>query len=542
MKKVDRSTSVALLKPNIFLVERWYPFILIVLATIIFLPRLGEGSLRDWDEAIYAQVSREIVQSDDWITLHFGYEPFFEKPPLLMWTTAVFFKLFGVNEFWARITSVISGTLLVWLTYLTGKTIYKNFTGFLAGIILLGCYGYVFEARNGETDMSLALLIFSGIYAYLRLKNGNTKWWYLIWASSALAFMMKYWAGLMLPATIALVLFTEKQIEKIYRSKHFWLGGLLAIIIVIPWHYMNYTKSGMDFLDVYLTRNLFERSLISMETHSGTPLFYLDELRRLFSPWYFLFPFALALAIREIFKKNPKITVILIEILLVFGVYTFVVNTKNPSYIFPIFPALAILTAHLITYAVSPVNPLSLFWFVTAALFASTVIPDKLLILFILIIIVLIALLKRDVLQKNQFRLMVVYVVFTIFFLSNILSYVFGNHRIRIWPIYGLQVSPVAQIAAYANKDHSDETTPLICFALVEDWASDFAVEGPTAIFYSNRPIVKVTTWDQLTAATKNKDSSEILIARKYIPKLLDEFEVEIIEEVNPLVYARISH
>jgi len=503
---------------------------------------LGEGSLRDWDEAIYAQVSREIIQNNDWITLRHGYEIYFEKPPLFMWIIALFYKFFGVSEFSVRITSVISGTLLVWLTYLIGRTIHGSRTGFLAGLILLGCYGFVFEARNGEQDMLLSLLVFSGMFAYLQLKNGSQKWWCLVWISFAFAFMVKFWAALILPAVLMPIILLERRNKETLQNKYFWLGILLAIIIVAPWHILIYLQYGKDFFDIYITRNLLERTLTSMESHSGTPLFYLDVLRRLFSPWYFLFPFALALAIREFFKKKQMTDIIFIEILLVLVIYTFVVDTKNPSYIFPVFPALSIMTANLLTRASSSTKSFAYIWLITAALIATTVIPDKLLILFILIMIGLIALLKMNVFHENGFRSMVVYVVFITFFLSNVISYFTGNHRIRIWPVYGLDDSPAAQIASIAGENRTASPTPIICFALVEDWASYYAVEGPTAVFYSNRPIIKVTTWDQLIEVMKGKPSSEILIAQKYISKLSEEFEITIIDDVEPLVYAKISH
>ncbi|MEO1447748.1 MAG: glycosyltransferase family 39 protein, partial [Cyanobacteria bacterium J06635_11] len=86
--------------------------------------RLGAESLNDWDEAIYAQVAKEIVNSGDWLTLHWGYEVWFHKPPLFMWVTATFFKLFEVNEFWARVPSALSGFGLVGCTYLIACKLY----------------------------------------------------------------------------------------------------------------------------------------------------------------------------------------------------------------------------------------------------------------------------------------------------------------------------------------------------------------------------------------------------------------------------------
>src|SRR5215210_3359563 len=117
----------------------YFPPILWLLLIAIFalLWKLGAGSLTAWDEAIYAQVSKEIVKGGDWLTLHWEYTPWFEKPPLLMWVTALFYRLFGVSEFWARLPSALSGIALIGVTYVIGKLTYGKRVGLLAAVILL---------------------------------------------------------------------------------------------------------------------------------------------------------------------------------------------------------------------------------------------------------------------------------------------------------------------------------------------------------------------------------------------------------------------
>ena len=132
--------------------------LLILIATFSFLWKLGAGSLAAWDEAIYAQVSKEIAQSGYWLTLHWEYQPWFEKPPLFMWITAFFYRLFGVSEFWARLPSALSGIALVGVTYLIGKLTSGKRVGFLAALILLTCYHFLSFSRFGTMDVMLTRL------------------------------------------------------------------------------------------------------------------------------------------------------------------------------------------------------------------------------------------------------------------------------------------------------------------------------------------------------------------------------------------------
>ena len=82
-----------------------------LLACTVLLPLLGHKPLTNWDEGIYAEISREML-SLGVIVPHWNYQPWFEKPPLMLWITALFFKLFGIHEFWARAGSALAGSTL----------------------------------------------------------------------------------------------------------------------------------------------------------------------------------------------------------------------------------------------------------------------------------------------------------------------------------------------------------------------------------------------------------------------------------------------
>jgi 4-amino-4-deoxy-L-arabinose transferase-like glycosyltransferase len=69
-----------------------------VLAGLLLFPTLGRGSLRDWYEAIYAEVAREIWKDGDWITPQLHGKPWFEKPPLYLWTSAAAYQVIGARS------------------------------------------------------------------------------------------------------------------------------------------------------------------------------------------------------------------------------------------------------------------------------------------------------------------------------------------------------------------------------------------------------------------------------------------------------------
>jgi len=162
----------------------------IAASAVLLFWRLGQNELASWDEAIYAQVSKEILSSGDWVTLHWGHRTWFEKPPLFMWATAILYKWFGVNELWSRVGSALSGVGVAALTYLIGKKIYDRPVGLGAVLILLTTPHFVSSARIATTDIALTCFVYLAVYGYVRTWEGDTRWWYLAWTGIALAVIL----------------------------------------------------------------------------------------------------------------------------------------------------------------------------------------------------------------------------------------------------------------------------------------------------------------------------------------------------------------
>src|SRR6516164_11574713 len=93
-----------------------YPLLLAV-AVALTLPNLGVPSLWDIDEGNNAEAAREMMESANWIVPTFNYELRVDKPALLYWLQVAAYRLFGVNEFSARLPSALSALLAVLCTY-----------------------------------------------------------------------------------------------------------------------------------------------------------------------------------------------------------------------------------------------------------------------------------------------------------------------------------------------------------------------------------------------------------------------------------------
>jgi 4-amino-4-deoxy-L-arabinose transferase-like glycosyltransferase len=324
--------------------HRWNVFLLGIIAALILLWKLGGPSLAPWDEAIYAQVSKEIAQGKGWLTLHWADQPWFEKPPLMMWITAVLYRLFGVSEFWARSVSAFSGIGLVMTTYFIGAFAYGKRAGLLAAMILLTCYHFLSFARFGTMEIMLTLFTYLAVYGYLRLSGGNEKWWYMIWLCIALGLLTKGAGGLIALAVVLLALVFDSGLRSAIESRHFWLGCFLALLVIVPWHAVMYARYERAFIDEYVRYHVIARSIRTLEGHPSSYFYYLGKLVDGFFPWILIVPFAIIQAVRRAIKGESPSRALLLTALLVFGIYT-IIPTRRPWYIVPIYPALAILIA-----------------------------------------------------------------------------------------------------------------------------------------------------------------------------------------------------
>ncbi|GAB1441405.1 hypothetical protein MASR2M39_02390 [Ignavibacteriales bacterium] len=106
---------------------------IILISAILFLPFLGDVHLFDWDEINFAEASREMIETGDYLRVHIDYEPFYEKPPLFFWIQVLSMKMFGVNEFAARFPNAMFGIVAFYCFYTpsAGK----------CSISRLACYG-----------------------------------------------------------------------------------------------------------------------------------------------------------------------------------------------------------------------------------------------------------------------------------------------------------------------------------------------------------------------------------------------------------------
>ena len=103
---------------------------------ILYFYNLGSVGLIDVDEPRYAESGREILESGNWIVPYFNYSVRYDKPIFFYWLEAISMSIFGINEFSARLPSVLTALLTISMVFYFLKYFY-SFTSALLGALIL---------------------------------------------------------------------------------------------------------------------------------------------------------------------------------------------------------------------------------------------------------------------------------------------------------------------------------------------------------------------------------------------------------------------
>jgi 4-amino-4-deoxy-L-arabinose transferase-like glycosyltransferase len=362
------------------------PHLLLIalLFTSAFVYLVGNGSVSLWDrdEPRYAETSRQMLQSGDWVVPHYLDKPRTAKPAFIYWCQAGAMKIFGDNEFAARFPSAIATVILLIVLW----SVMSRFAGpemALWTVFIFATSGLVIAAaKMCITDAVLLLWVTIGQICLYAIYRGHWSWPVVIMLGvvTGLAGLTKgpVILGIQATTVIALGLFrlidlywfsrkplpdvfpddspddatisyqrarpTATPVDARYGSQIF-LKVVVAIAIVIaivtPWVLMvNYRASGVFWASLKL--NVWDRMMTPLEQHKGPFGYYFLTIWLTFFPWSLLLPLAIGLAIHR--RADPRTRFALAAIL---GPWIMLecVKTKLPHYLLPVFPPLAYLTA-----------------------------------------------------------------------------------------------------------------------------------------------------------------------------------------------------
>jgi 4-amino-4-deoxy-L-arabinose transferase-like glycosyltransferase len=317
---------------------------LVPLSLFFLLFDLGKGSLASWDEAIYASIAKGIYLSGDWFTLRQDGGLWLDKPPLAMWATALFYHMFGLNEFSARLFSALCGAGTVLTTYWLGSKLFDRWTGLLAALVLLSSSDFLRFSRFGMLEIPLVFFL-SLTLVFFWLGQGRNR--YLIFSGIALglAFMTKGFAAFLVFPVIFVYAVLADRTEVFGRSSY-WIGLMIAAAMALPWHLGQLLLHRGDVGPGAFSWDVFVTPFQALDAPGPFWYYYVRILVNKFHPWILVgivtAPWFLYKTIRD--RRDDRVVFVTSWIFVIFALAT-LFHLKRPWYILPVHPALAVTVA-----------------------------------------------------------------------------------------------------------------------------------------------------------------------------------------------------
>jgi 4-amino-4-deoxy-L-arabinose transferase-like glycosyltransferase len=363
---------------------------LLLLSSLTFFLGLGRQAITDSDEGFYAEAAREMVEGGDWLTPHFNYSERWQKPALYYWLTAATYLVLGPTELAARLWSSLSGIGLVLLTFVIARRIVpgpkgpglhgvsqdgvalRNDTAWLAAAIVATCFGCFAMARLALPDLPLAFLITLAIWAALDDKA------LVAGAVVGVGFLMKGPLALVIPAIVLIPIWWHEQRLREIRPRDIAAAAAAFALIGLPWYGAMTFEHGSAYLESFFVGDNLER-FATDRFNAPRPLwFYLPIVVGGLLPWCMYAVILPWQAVRDVARRRRPLTKeewrLLAWAFIPLLFFTISIG-KQPRYILPVLPPLAILLARTIVRRVreaddAPQKALAAATWATAVLYA----------------------------------------------------------------------------------------------------------------------------------------------------------------------------
>jgi 4-amino-4-deoxy-L-arabinose transferase-like glycosyltransferase len=327
--------------------------ILFILSFLLFLWGNNLVSLTNPDEVFYAQTAKEMVQHKTWLVPYLFNYPQFEKPIFIYWLLRLGFILFGVNNFAVRFFPAIFAVLGVIAVYaFCLKAFKEGKKAFICAFFLLSSAFYMGLAKTVFTDMIFSVFILLSLTAFFSGyldRSKKTVGVILFFVFSALAVLTKGPLGFLIPfSVIFLFLLLKKEIKFLF-CRGAGGGVLIFLILALPWYVFMVNKFGSDFIHEFFY-NVHIRRVFEAE-HPANDTWYFYPLWTIFCmfPWSIFVTASFFSLFRKLRSGNIPAIYLFLSCWIMVVLFVFqVAHSKLISYIFPLFPALAILAGNFL--------------------------------------------------------------------------------------------------------------------------------------------------------------------------------------------------
>ena len=332
--------------------------LLVLCGLLFFLPGFFNIPPVDRDEARFAQATKQMVESGDFVDIRFQDEVRYKKPVGIYWLQAATVETASrlglpraqVRIWLYRVPSLIGAIGTVLLTYWTALAFVTRRGALLAGLVMCASVLLGVEARLAKTDAMLLLaataVMGSMARVYLSWQRGDDPphppwtWPAIFWTALAGGILLKGPLILMFVVlTVATLAILDRSAGWLWRLRPLW-GLMWMLVLVLPWFVAIFLKAGDTFFSASLGGDMLSKVASPQESHGAPPGLYFVLFWLTFWPGATLAGMAAPAVWRA--RREPGAQYLLAWLVPAWIVFELVI-TKLPHYVLPLYPAIAIL-------------------------------------------------------------------------------------------------------------------------------------------------------------------------------------------------------
>ncbi|HEV2336032.1 MAG TPA: glycosyl transferase [Stellaceae bacterium] len=334
------------------------PFALLaLLCLLLYLPGIAAIPPLDRDEARFAQATRQMLESGDFLRIRFQEEARNNKPAGIYWLQAAAVSAFSTPEATAiwpyRVPSLLGAIAAVLLTFGMGAALYRDEEArrraAIAAVLLGSALATVAEAHIAKTDAALLAAVIAGQgalgLAYVSARASRplpVSVAVLFWTAELAAIFLKGPLGPGLATLTAAALSIADRDWRWLRGLHPAAGIAFVVAALAPWLIAIERVTEGRFLAAALGHDLMGKLTGAQELHGAPPLSYLALLPATFWPGSLVLVPSIVRGWR---RRDSAVERFLLAWLVPAWVGLELVPTKLPHYVLPLLPALALLSA-----------------------------------------------------------------------------------------------------------------------------------------------------------------------------------------------------
>jgi 4-amino-4-deoxy-L-arabinose transferase-like glycosyltransferase len=222
---------------------------------------LGLYPLYDPSESRYAEMGRKMLETGNWVTPLIDYGvPFWGKPPLTVWMTASSLWLGGINDFSARLPSVLLSLGTAWIIFHLASVQRSRDNAWSAVIILASSVLFFVMSGTVAMDICMSFGVTLALASFwLALREGKSFWAYLFFIGLSIGLMAKGPIAIVLSGiSIGLWTVISGEWVRVWKRLPWFKGTLLMLFLSVPWYLIAEHKTP-GFLEYFFIGEHWKR-------------------------------------------------------------------------------------------------------------------------------------------------------------------------------------------------------------------------------------------------------------------------------------------